>query len=315
MPSLYLNGLAPEDAIELSKKRLMNINYTEQDVNAFAEKVQYNPLTLELSIAYINEQHKILNSFGKKYDIQDYLREFDKEIEKLPDDFKYNRKKITFTPCNLILNAIKNVKKDGENAILILQILAYLYLSTDKIDSNMFSNLLTNDDENENAFYLLEIYSLIKNMEEKSTFYQIHPAVQELVQMKFKKNESEVLKQAIKLIDPDLHDMYESKGPYEKRMEKCSPNQLHLYENLKKNIAKYEDLLEKYRSFYEELDSHQQFFCNPIDCYAISMDCGPRSPPSLPGLPNVPSDDELDDNRDEPIKNEPQKSKKFCNVL
>lgn len=84
-------------------------------------------------------------------------------------------------------------------------------------------------------------------------------------------------------------------------------------------------MLEKYRPFYEKLDSHQQIYSKPIDCYKVSKECGPPFPPSL--TRHVPSDDELHDesdaelddesnnNRDEPIKKERKKTKKICNVL
>lgn len=256
VPSLHLDVLTPKDAVQLIQNQVQGL--TPGDAESLAELVQYFPLTLWQTISYIHEQQEIKRVTKEQYNIQNYLKEFVEEKEKIldhhfSDDFGDIYKKTTFNTFNVTLNAIKSEKQNGDNAIMILQLLAYLY--ADKIDSKMFVSLFSENFEcGAKAILLLEKYSMITKVSD--SFYKIHRLVQEVIQLKFKEYEVTILEKTMKLIDPQLFKCYfEENKPYGSRqlMEKCSVDQFLHYNNLQSHIQKYEDLKKKCEWFFNHL--------------------------------------------------------------
>lgn len=249
--------MTKEDARSLIKGGLSKqINYTTEDVKKLAKTLQYFPLALKQAIAYINDQEERAKVFGQPYKIEKYFNAFKDEKEKLlnyefADDFS-KCDKATFVTLSLALDAIAVVDKtNGPYAIKAIQIIAYLY--ADKIDSTMLLSLFESDlTKIEDALLLLDKYSMITKIDPTSSFYQVHRLVQDVVQIKFKKNEKDNLLQAITIINPELLDKYfKHINLFYNHIESCTIDQYNHYNTVSSHLQKYDTIRMKYSEFFQ----------------------------------------------------------------
>lgn len=260
---LDLDVLTKEEAVTLIVTQLFAVNKTKHTIEELAETLQYLPLALQQAIAYIKERQKIESISGKNFNIENYLEELTIKKQDLldyqfPDDFG-EFEKTTFKTLDVTLDVIKSHKKDGSNAILILQHLSYLY--ADKINTAMFLSLFQNDSMlNGGAFSLLEKYSMITRID--ATVYQIHRVVQAVIALKYAENETKNLEQGLKLVDPELYLLHPDPRQVFDSTQNISMEKLLHYYNLEIHIHKHRELDLKCVPFYRFL--HQRILFSAL---------------------------------------------------
>lgn len=257
---LDLDVFSPKDAVQLIENELADLKHTRKDAEDLAESLHYFPLALRQAISYISEQYKLKKLYGGRYNIQDFIENFNEEQHTLlnheyPDEFgEYG--KTTLITWNVTLDAMTKREVDGQKAIAALQIFAYLY--ADKISPEIFIPLFNNNKDNAaRAILLLEKYSMVTKIDEESKFYQIHRLVQAVVRFKFKTFEEQNIKQALKLIDPNIyHEYFEQKRDCRQTYDivtNCTMDQLIHYNNLSHYIKKGMEIEVKFKIFFEHL--------------------------------------------------------------
>jgi len=107
-------------------------NLQDGDTKKLAEKLQYFPLALQQAVAYIKTEDEILKNANleKQFKINDYLEEYEKKAEELLDfSFTENSNdsytRTTLTTWKTTINKIKDNKAYGQQALEILNIIAY----------------------------------------------------------------------------------------------------------------------------------------------------------------------------------------------
>ncbi|RDD34417.1 Ankyrin repeat domain protein [Wolbachia endosymbiont of Cylisticus convexus] len=186
-----LSQLVKEGLLQSSKEDCNVVD--DNAITELNQKLHGLPLALQQVVAYI-EQQKIVNSdFG----VEDYLEE-----NLLSFDFnRYDNDPCVETVMatwQITLDKIKRDERFGDEAIRILNIMAYL--APDDIFSEIFSKLVTDREKLAGAIDLLRSYSMI-SQGKKSDLSNIHELVQEAMRIKLKKQnaEEQVLSDMLKI--------------------------------------------------------------------------------------------------------------------
>lgn len=197
---VQLGVFTPKESKEFIKKELKIDD--DEEAEKLHNKLQGLPLALQQAIAYIQQQWNVDSKFG----IKDYLKEYDKEAEKLLDYDLHEKNndpyvKTVMTAWKVTLDKIEKDTTCGKEAIRILNVMAYLV--PDNI-SNAILSKLSNIDTSKaaSAINLLKNYSMI-NQGSKSDLSNIHRLVQEVIRigLKSKQKEETVLSDAFDVLN------------------------------------------------------------------------------------------------------------------
>ena len=191
---IELNILSEDEAMSLLKGSLNGkVDASDDDLRNLAKKLQYFPLALQQAIAYILQEVKARQNTTEKYTIQEYIQalvEKEKAIEQLDfkfeDDYGDTYTKTVFTTWEITFDAIKNNKKYGSDAIILLENIAYF--AADDIDFDLIKPLISNSKDMGHATELLKNYSLINESKgvrfDNKKLFNIDRLVQKVVQIK-----------------------------------------------------------------------------------------------------------------------------------
>ncbi len=152
--------------------------------------------------SYIKERKKIFELRGDKFEISDYLKEYENEAEKLLHfESKYENDRYTKTTFITWKVAIENIKQKEhrQEALNVLEIMAYF--APDNVPIKIFFSEAEVDEEKLcNAVELLNEYSMI-NIEKGVS--SIHRLVQHVIRLGLQNQskEEEILEKALKLIN------------------------------------------------------------------------------------------------------------------
>lgn len=83
MPSVTLSLSTLDEVKSLVEKELIDIDFTESDIEKLAETLEYFPFKIQRAITYIKQQHIKQCISGGNYGVQDYLDKIEKEKSKL----------------------------------------------------------------------------------------------------------------------------------------------------------------------------------------------------------------------------------------
>lgn len=269
--SITLDVLTKNEAIELIKQELQayqSLIVDEREVETLVEILQYFPLALRQAISYIKQQ----KSSQKNYSITYYLTEFKTNKNNwldhtFEDDFGQHEKTLLIT-WNITFQVMKK-NKYGNYAIKFLQYMSYLY--ADFIDPCMFRHYLKNNNSSksviENALNLLERYSMItKNVNS----YRIHRLIQKIVRIKCQISERQYVKETMRLINPELINVYKKKSHilttlikikmqsvnhrYEQLVNSCSFNEILHFNSIASYLKKYEKSYKNYKGLFKDIN-------------------------------------------------------------
>lgn len=195
---LSLNVFSEQETEELIKKSLHLQESQNKKIEELNQLLQGLPLALQQAIAYI----RLRRSTDESFSLDDYISLYKiKSKELLSFDFsRYSNDPYLKTVFTTWLITLDKIKKEplGNNAIEILNILAYLYpdnISNKKIyHLNQMNNPLTAGNL-DSVMHLLSSYSMI-NFENQNS-YTIHRLVQEVIRLKLEEDQDkfkEILK-------------------------------------------------------------------------------------------------------------------------
>ncbi|MDR2978454.1 MAG: hypothetical protein LBU56_03505, partial [Rickettsiales bacterium] len=169
MEVIKLDVFKKPEALEFVEK-FLDIDNASQDkeIEELAEELQYFPLALKQAVAYIRNKNKEskLRDY-RKFEISDYLKEYQQHPEKLLKEGVYENEdryaKTIFTTWDVTIETIKR-KECGIEALSILEIMAYLALDDIRI-KEIFPKP-TEDGKKKlwNAVKLLDRYSMVYHL-------------------------------------------------------------------------------------------------------------------------------------------------------
>jgi ankyrin repeat protein len=198
---IQLGLLTPENAAQFIRKALeLEDDLQETNIKEFAKQLQYFPLALRQAISYIKEKKEDFELRGDKFEISDYLKEYENEAEKLLHFESKNDRytKTTFITWKITIENIKQ-KEHGQEALNILEIMAYFAPDNVSIKT-FFSEPVVDEEKLWDAVKLLDQYSMI-NVEKGVS--SIHRLVQQVIRLGLQNEskEEEILEKALKLIN------------------------------------------------------------------------------------------------------------------
>uniref|UniRef100_A0A336M6G6 CSON012826 protein n=1 Tax=Culicoides sonorensis TaxID=179676 RepID=A0A336M6G6_CULSO len=270
--TIQLDVFMKKDAENLIKSELGKIKglvLKHEEVEKLAETLQFFPLAIQQAISFVRIKRK--QAIFRTYTLENYMSELKiKSKILLNHEFKERFDKYgmaTFSTFDVSLDAITSDPVNGQNAIEILQYMAYLY--ADEIDVKMFQKYVDKE-KLSNVISLLESYSIISLKSDNPYFelgyLQIHRLVQSVVQNKFKEDEKNNIKNVIKIVIPKIvHSEYKKFKTSKdgENEEKWKIEVEHMFfeheslilhiENLYAHVKKSHGLHQFYRELFDEL--------------------------------------------------------------
>ncbi|XP_077282925.1 uncharacterized protein LOC143908937 [Arctopsyche grandis] len=268
---IQLEKFTEDEAMNFVKNSLSNEN--EKDVKKLITTLGRLPLAMKQAIGYIKEQNKKIKKRGpKKLTVNDYLNLYEKENATLldighnPTDDVYN--KTVMTTWMITIKKIEENTQCGKLALNIFNILAYLSPENIHIEE-LFSDLVTDEEEMWNAVELLDLYSMI---DLNQGVAHIHRLVQQVTRNRLKStNEEEnVLRQALTLLNGSFFEdhvvsVWEYSSNYSQLIDDfytiseygvANSNVLHLLAAYRSDFKALESILK--RSTDIPIDLHKQ---------------------------------------------------------
>jgi ankyrin repeat protein len=201
---IQLGILTPENAVQFISKALeledKKDDLQETEIKQLAKQLQYFPLALRQAISYIKEKKEDFELRGDKFEISDYLKEYENEAEKLLHFESKNDRytKTTFITWKITIENIKQ-NEHGQGALNVLEIMAYFAPDNVPIKT-FFSEPVVDEKSLWDAIKLLNQYSMI-NVEKGVS--SIHRLVQHVIRLGLQNEskEEEILEKALKLIN------------------------------------------------------------------------------------------------------------------
>jgi ankyrin repeat protein len=200
---IQLGILTQENAAQFIRKALKledkKDDLQETEIKQLSKELQYFPLALRQAISYIEGKKEDFELRGDKFEISDYLKEYENEAKKLlhfePKNDRYT--KTTFITWKITIENIKQ-KEHGQEALNVLEIMAYF--APDNVPIKTFFSEPVVEKSSWDAIKLLSQYSMI-NVEKGVS--SIHRLVQHVIRLGLKNQskEEEILEKALKLIN------------------------------------------------------------------------------------------------------------------
>lgn len=191
---IQLKAFEEEKAIEYITKALDDSeSEITEDMKKLAKTLEYLPLALKHSVAYIREENdRIQKLSSDKFKIKNYLSKYEKFVKNSLNLKLDIYTKTIFTTCSVTMDQITK-RPFGKEAEEIIHVLAYVLPNNIPV-RGLFTNLIMDIETLSDAAKLLNQYSMA-NL--SSGMFNIHRVVQDVIriQLQQKGKENSVLQQ------------------------------------------------------------------------------------------------------------------------
>ena len=200
---LQLDVFSEEEAMEFIKMSLnLKNNAQAENIKELAGRLHFLPLALQQAVAYIRVLDKKYRFLGSKFEISNYLMKYNEKADdvlnfEFPEDSDNDYTRTAFTTWNITLDVIKR-KEGGDDALKILYIISYL--APEGIPTDIFSDLISDNEKLVSAIQLLVQYSMVTP---EHAMVNVHRLVQQVIRMHLQKQnrEEEILEEALQLFN------------------------------------------------------------------------------------------------------------------